>query len=279
MSAATYWRCREHRIDLSEPVIMGIVNVTPDSFSDGGTHASRQKAVRWGLRLAQEGAQILDVGGESTRPGAALVSLDEELERVVGVVEDLVQAGCIVSVDTSKAEVMREALRAGAHILNDIRSFTEPGALQVASDSDAGLVIMHMQGNPQTMQQAPVYDDVVSQVQSYLQARDQALVQAGVVADRICWDPGFGFGKTVEHNFALLAATDRFVAQGRVYLMGLSRKSAIGAVTHVTEPAQRDAGSIAGALIAVQQGAQIVRVHDVAGTRQALDVWRAVQNA
>lgn len=274
---ALQWKCRDRVLDLREPLIMGIVNVTPDSFSDGGTHVGLEAALDWGRKLADEGAHILDVGGESTRPGAADVSVQEELARVVPVVRSLVAEGYTVSVDTSKSEVMRACLDAGVHILNDVRSFTEPGALQVAANSDAGLVIMHMQGAPRTMQASPHYGDVVAEVLAWLKQRDADLTAAGVSPDRICWDPGFGFGKSTEHNFALLRETALFADQGRAYLMGLSRKSSLGAVTGQKDASKRIVSSVAGALFAVDRGAQIVRVHDVRETQEALAVWRAAQ--
>lgn len=276
---ALQWKCRDRVLDLREPLIMGIVNVTPDSFSDGGTHVGLEAALDWGRKLADEGAHILDVGGESTRPGAADVSVQEELARVVPVVRSLVAEGYTVSVDTSKSEVMRACLDAGVHILNDVRSFTEPGALQVAANSDAGLVIMHMQGAPRTMQASPHYEDVVAEVLAWLKERDADLTAAGVSPDRICWDPGFGFGKSTEHNFALLRETALFADQGRAYLMGLSRKSSLGAVTGQKDVSKRIVSSVAGSLFAVDRGAQIVRVHDVRETQEALAVWRAAQAA
>ena len=276
---ARSWRCRTRTIDLTDPVIMGIVNVTPDSFSDGGLYATHDAAVERALKLARDGALIIDVGGESTRPGAADVTAAEELERVVPVVETLAREGLVVSVDTSKPEVMRAAVAAGAEILNDIRAFTEAGASEAAADTRAGLVVMHMQGTPKTMQTAPSYTDVVREVEEFLLRREAALIAAGVDRERICWDPGFGFGKTHAHNFALLAATERFAQSGRPYLMALSRKSSLGAVCDEPVAAKRVAASLAGALIAVDRGARIVRVHDAAETRQALSVWRAVKAA
>lgn len=281
MLRATRWICRDRCLSLETPLIMGIVNATPDSFSDGGLHAGTRGAIEWGLRLMEQGADILDVGGESTRPGASEVSADEELDRVIPVIEALVRAGAVVSVDTSKPQVMREALSAGVHILNDVRSFTLPGAQEVVVNSDAGLVLMHMQGTPATMQECVTYenDDVVECAIRFLRERDEALISDGVNPERICWDCGFGFGKTVEQNFRLLADTERFVRCARPYLMGLSRKSSIGAVTGVKEPHQRVVGSVVGALLAVQRGAHVLRVHDVEPTKQALAVWSATQKA
>lgn len=276
---AMIWRCRDRLFDLSKPLIMGIVNATPDSFSDGGEHNGLQAAVAWGRKLAREGADILDVGGESTRPGAAEVSVEEEIERVVPVVRALAREGFAVSVDTSKPEVMSAALEAGACILNDIRAFELPGALDVAAASQAGLVIMHMQGTPQTMQDEPNYEDLLGEIEAYLRARERALIERGVRQEQICWDAGFGFGKTLEHNFSILKHTERFAASGRPYLMGLSRKSSLGAVTNQKDPSKRVVSSVAGALLAVERGAQIVRVHDVRETREAFDVWQALRVA
>lgn len=279
MQPAKQWLCAGHKLSLERALVMGIVNVTPDSFSDGGEHNTYEAAVAWGRQLAKDGAAILDVGGESTRPGAAEVSVEEELRRVIPVVRTLASDGCIVSVDTSKPEVMEEAMKAGALILNDIRAFSLPGAAEVAARSAAGLVIMHMQGTPRTMQAAPHYEDLLGEVEAFLRAREKELLRLGADEASICWDPGFGFGKTVEDNFSLLAATPRFVASGRPFLMGLSRKSSIGAVAHVPHAHDRVYGSVEGAMIAIERGAQIVRVHDVAATVQALSVWHAVQQA
>lgn len=258
---------------------MGIVNVTPDSFSDGGTHNEFEAAVAWGKRLAEQGADILDVGGESTRFGAAEVSVEEEIRRVVPVVRELAREGFAVSVDTSKPEVMQASLEAGACILNDIRAFELPGAEEVAAQSGAGLVIMHMQGTPQTMQNRPDYEDLLGEIEAYLKAREAALLAKGVRLEQICWDAGFGFGKTFEHNFSILKHTERFVAGGRPYLMGLSRKTSIGAAANQPDPSKRIVSSVAGALLAAERGAQIVRVHDVKETREAFDVWQAMQAA
>lgn len=258
---------------------MGIVNVTPDSFSDGGTHNEFEAAVAWGKRLAEQGADILDVGGESTRPGASEVSVEEEIRRVVPVVRALAQEGLAVSVDTSKPEVMQASLEAGACILNDIRAFELPGAEDVAARSGAGLVIMHMQGTPQTMQNRPDYEDLLGEIETYLRRREEALLTKGVKPAQICWDAGFGFGKTFEHNFSILKHTERFVASGRPYLMGLSRKTSIGTATNQADPSKRIVSSVAGALLAAERGAQIVRVHDVRETREAFDVWQAQQAA
>ena len=273
---ADTWRCgsKIFEIDRHHPLIMGILNVTPDSFSDGGTHNGLEDAVAWARRMHDEGAHIIDVGGESTRPGfdETGVTLEEERRRVIPVVERLVKEGFIVSVDSSKPEIMTEVAALGAHILNDIRGFEMPGAMEAATATDCGLVVMHRSFTTD-------YEDVVADVERYLQERQRCLEALGVSADRICWDPGFGFGKTVEQNFRLLGSTDRFVASGQPYLMGLSRKSSIGAATGQKAPLDRIVGSVAGALLAVQQGAQVVRVHDCRQTADAIAVWRASEEA
>ena len=273
---ADTWRCgsKIFKIDRHHPLIMGILNVTPDSFSDGGTHNGLEDAVAWARRMHDEGAHIIDVGGESTRPGfdETGVTLEEERRRVIPVVERLVKEGFIVSVDSSKPEIMTEVAALGAHILNDIRGFEMPGAMEAAAATDCGLVVMHRSFTTD-------YEDVVADVERYLQERQRRLEALGVSADRICWDPGFGFGKTVEQNFQLRGTTDRFVASGQPYLMGLSRKSSIGAATGQKAPLDRIVGSVAGALLAVQQGAQVVRVHDCRQTADAIAVWRASEEA
>lgn len=276
---AAVWQCRNRLFDLSRPLIMGIVNATPDSFSDGGAHNDVQRAVAWGRKLAAEGADILDVGGESTRPGADEVSAEEEIARVVPVIRALAADGLAVSVDTSKPEVMQASLEAGACILNDVRAFEMPRALETAAASDAGLVIMHMRGTPQTMQNDPNYADVTNEIERYLISRERALAALGVNPQRICWDAGFGFGKTVEHNFSILKHTARFAAHSSAYLVGLSRKSFIGAATGVQIPCERVTGSVAAALLAIERGANVVRVHDVLPMRQAIDVYEAMRRA
>ena len=273
---ADFWRCADKvfQTDRLHPLIMGILNVTPDSFSDGGTHNGLEDAVAWAHRMRDEGAHIIDVGGESTRPGfnETGVSLEEERRRVLPVVERLVKEGFIVSVDTSKPEMMTDVAALGAHILNDIRGFEMPGAMEAAAATTCGLVVMHRGMSTE-------YHDVVAEVEAYLQARQRAFEALGVSKDRICWDPGFGFGKTVEQNFQLLGETARFVASGQPYLMGLSRKSSIGAATGHAVPTDRVTGSVAGALIAVAAGAQVVRVHDCRETADAIAVWRATEAA
>jgi len=269
--------CRGRRLRLDRPQIMGIVNVTPDSFSDGGAHASLEDAVAHGLRLAEEGADILDVGGESTRPGAEPVSLEEELRRVVPVIEQLsARTALPISVDTFKPEVMRAAVAAGAGMINDIQALRAPVALEAAAELKVPVVLMHMLGEPRSMQDAPVYDDVVGEVHRFLAERIFAAEMAGVDKRRLLVDPGFGFGKTTAHNLALLAALERFKEFGLPVLAGLSRKRTIGELTGRQEPAARLAGSVAAHLIAAQRGAMLLRVHDVAATVDALKVWQAV---
>lgn len=281
---ARYWSCGGRLLDLSRPLIMGILNVTPDSFSDGGRHDGKARALDWAQQMVEDGADIIDIGGESTRPGAGAVSADEELRRVMPVLEVLCEQGHLVSVDTSQPEVMRRALQAGAAILNDVRAFEVPGALEVVAASTAGLVIMHGAAEAGLAgcdkgARAAGEADVVVRVEAYLRRREAALLAAGVDSARICWDAGFGFGKNVEENFAVLAATRRYAALGRPCLMGLSRKSSLGAVTGIKEPRERVAASVAGALLAAERGARILRVHDVRETRDALAVWSAVRSA
>ena len=255
---------------------MGIVNVTPDSFSDGGRYLSAPAALEHARRLIDEGADLLDIGGESTRPGAADVSERDEIERVVPLIEALRSTAVPLSVDTSKPGVMRAALAAGASIVNDVRAFQEEGAPEAVVASRCGLVLMHMQGTPRTMQREPHYGNVVQEVGDFLRARVAALVQAGVAAERIAVDPGFGFGKSVEHNFRLLRELDALTTLGRPVLVGLSRKSMLGAVTG-RAVGERVAASVAAAVLAAERGARIVRVHDVAATRDALQVWAAMR--
>ena len=269
-------QCGTYRLILDRPLIMGVVNVTPDSFSDGGHYLRLDAAVDHARRLIDEGADLLDIGGESTRPGAAAVSLDEERRRVLPVLQALVSAGVPLSVDTQKPELMREAVAAGAAMINDVNGFEAADALAAVSAGNSAICIMHKQGSPQTMQQAPRYGDVVSEVNGYLQTRIAAAEAAGIARQRIVIDPGFGFGKTLEHNLGLLRDLERVAAGGVPVLAGLSRKSMIGALTG-REVGDRIFGSVAAALIAAQRGAAILRVHDVAATRDALVVWKAVE--
>jgi dihydropteroate synthase len=254
---------------------MGILNVTPDSFSDGGRYGTLEFAISRAEEMVRDGVDLIDIGGESTRPGSPSVPVEEELRRVMPAVYALQGAGRALSVDTCKPVVMREAIIAGADMINDINGFRAPGAIEAVKHSDCGLCIMHMQGTPQDMQAEPHYEDVVVEVIAFLRERIDALLAAGIERERICVDPGLGFGKTVEQNYALLRATARIEQElGFPVLIGLSRKSMIGAVTG-RPVEERLPGSIAGALAAVAHGAKIVRVHDVAETVDALKVWRA----
>ncbi|WP_024868979.1 dihydropteroate synthase [Pseudoxanthomonas suwonensis] len=269
--------CAGRVLKLDRARVMGIVNVTPDSFSDGGAHATTDAAVAHGLRLAEEGADILDVGGESTRPGSAEVPLEEELRRVIPVIERLVRETSLpVSVDTCKPEVMRAAVEAGAGMINDVCALRRDGALDTAASLGVPVVLMHMLGEPRTMQDDPRYDDVVAEVHRFLAERIFAAELAGIPKKHIVADPGFGFGKTTAHNLELLARLDRFAELGVPVLAGLSRKRTIGELTGRQAPAGRVSGSVAAHLLAVQRGARIVRVHDVAATVDALKVWEVV---
>ncbi len=269
--------CAGRRLVLDRPRVLGIVNVTPDSFSDGGEHATVDAAVAHGLRLAEEGADALDVGGESTRPGAPDVPLEEELRRVVPVIERLARELALpISVDTSKPEVMRAAVAAGAGMVNDVYALRRAGALDAAAALGVPVVLMHMQGEPRTMQDAPHYDDVVADVHRFLAERIFAAEMAGIDRKRIVVDPGFGFGKTLQHNLALLAQLERIAELGVPVLAGLSRKRSIGELTGRDDPRARVHGSVAAHLIAAQHGARLLRVHDVAATVDAIKVWQAV---
>lgn len=272
---APAWRTTRFRIELTEPRVMGIVNVTPDSFADGGEHADAASALRHCERLLHEGAHILDIGGESTRPGAAPVPLAEELRRVMPVIERAVRLPVLVSVDTSRPEVMTAAVAAGAHMVNDVRALTLPGALEAVAGTQAAVCVMHMQGSPGDMQDNPRYDDVVGEVAAFLAARVAACEQAGIARERIAVDPGFGFGKTLAHNLALLRNLDVLAQSGLPVLVGLSRKRMIGALTG-RPVGERLPGSIAAAVVAVLRGACIVRAHDVAAAVDALRIVAAV---
>jgi len=256
--------------------IMGIVNVTPDSFSDGGLYLDPEAAIAHGRELVAEGADILDVGGESTRPGAAEVGAAEEIRRVVPVIEALRSDGATVSVDTSKAEVAAAAIDAGATIVNDVTALADPSMAPLCAERGVELVLMHMQGTPRTMQENPTYDEVVADVRDFLAARIESAVSAGVAEERIWIDPGIGFGKTVEHNLELIKRLGELRALGRPILLGASRKSFLGKITG-SEVGDRIGGSLAAALIGVQAGADAVRVHDVAATRDALAVLEATR--
>jgi dihydropteroate synthase len=271
------WQCGRFAFTRSQPIIMGIVNVTPDSFSDGGLNFATENAVRHARQLIGQGAQIIDIGGESTRPGADTISVEQEIERIMPVLDALHQAGVAISIDTRKPEVMRAALDAGADIINDVDGFRNPISRQTVSNHPScGLCIMHMQGEPMTMQQAPTYTDVVKEVVKTLADHAQALIAQGANPNRIALDPGFGFGKTTDHNYSILAHLEQLVALGFPVLIGLSRKSMIGSI--INKPVnQRVVGSVAGALIALNQGAMILRVHDVDATQDAVKVWQATQ--
>ena len=269
------WHTTRFEIDLALPRVMGIVNVTPDSFSDGGAHADTRRAIAHCEQLLAEGADILDIGGESTRPGARAVPEAEEVARVLPVVDAAIKLGCPVSVDSRHAAVMRAVLDRGADIINDIHALQAPGALAVvAAHPSCGVCLMHMRGSPESMQEQPEYDDVLAEVSNFLSERSARLQGLGVAAERIVLDPGIGFGKSVAHNLALLARQAELLALGQPLLVGWSRKSTLGAITG-RDVAQRGPASLAAALAAVQWGARIVRVHDVAATVDALKVWRA----
>lgn len=266
-------------LDLSTPQIMGILNVTPDSFSDSGKFYQLDNALFHAEQMLADGATIIDIGGESTRPMAAEVSLEEELNRVVPLVEAVRRRfDCWISVDTSKAQVMREAAKVGMNLINDIRSLSEENALQTAVELDMPVCIMHMQGQPRTMQHNPHYQDVVQEVLDYLLQRAQECISAGIKPAHLILDPGFGFGKSVQHNYQLLQQLNRFCQHGYPVLAGLSRKSMIGQVLDKTVE-QRMVGSVAATLLAAINGATILRVHDVAAMSDALKIWQAMQNA
>jgi dihydropteroate synthase len=269
-------RCGRHTLDLSRPRIMGVVNVTPDSFSDGGRHMDAGAALAHAERLIEEGADLLDVGGESSRPGAQGVSADEELRRILPLLKALRDAPVPVAVDTVKPEVMRAAIAEGASMINDINALRAPGALAAVTSAEVGVCLMHMQGEPRSMQADPKYEDVVAEVKAFLAASAARIEAAGVRRERIVLDPGFGFGKKVHHNLQLLRELEALRALGYPLLAGLSRKHTLGVLTGrpVTE---RVVASVAAALVAVRHGALIVRVHDVAATRDALAVWNAVE--
>jgi dihydropteroate synthase len=268
--------CGNFTFALDRPLVMGVVNATPDSFSDGGLYESAQAAIDHARALIDEGADIIDIGGESTRPGAALVSIDAERRRVLPVLEALVGAGVPLSVDTRKPEVMREAIAAGASLVNDVSALESAGALETVAQTSVAICLMHKQGEPQTMQREPHYDDVVREVRDYLAGRVAAAEGAGIARERIIIDPGFGFGKTFEHNIALLRELRVLETLGVPVLVGLSRKAMLGKITG-RSPSERMHASVAAALFALDRGARIVRVHDVAATRDALAVWQALR--
>jgi dihydropteroate synthase len=270
-------QCGRFVLSFERPLVMGILNVTPDSFSDGGRFLARDDAIRRAEEMLADGAELIDIGGESTRPGAVPVALDEELARVIPIVEALRQLNVPLSVDTYKPAVMRAALDAGADMINDIWGFRQPGALDAVRDSNCGLCVMHMLGEPQTMQaNEPVYRDVVADVRAFFDERVNALTNAGIARERICLDPGYGFGKTEAHNFALLAHLADTIPAGTNYplLAGMSRKSMLGAATG-RKKGERVAAGVAAAVCAAERGAAIIRVHDVAPTVDAMKVWKA----
>jgi dihydropteroate synthase len=271
---------RFERFPLGVPLVMGIVNATPDSFSDGGDFFDTDAAIAHGLALQAEGADILDIGGESTRPGAAMVPPDEEQRRVVPVIAALAKAGAVVSIDTRNAATMAAAIDAGAAIVNDVTALAgDPASLELVAQRRVGAVLMHMQGEPQTMQADPRYADAPAEIATYLAGRLAACRAAGIAPEMLCVDPGIGFGKTVAHNAEILANVPKLRALGAAVLIGASRKAFIGALSKAERPKERLPGSLAAALAAVAGGADILRVHDVAATRQALSVWQAVANA
>jgi len=275
-------KCRDKVLDLSRPAIMGIVNLTPDSFSDGGqlyagSKLSQSKALVVIEKILKDGANIVDIGGESTRPGATEVSEQQELDRVLPILELIVSRfDTLVSVDTSTAVVMREATAKGAHLINDVRALRREGAIEAAAQSGLPVCLMHMQNQPQTMQFEPVYQDVVVDVLAFLASRKQDCIDAGIAAEKIILDPGFGFGKTLAHNLTLFNAIDQFVASGHPVLVGVSRKAMIGQVLGIEDSSKRLIGSVMMAVLAAQRGAAILRVHDVLETKQAIDVWQTM---
>ncbi|WP_334037091.1 dihydropteroate synthase [Alteromonas macleodii] len=265
-------------IDLLQPQVMGILNVTPDSFSDGGKHTNVSQALDHALRMIEEGATFIDIGGESTRPGAPDVSLQEELDRTIPVVEAVAKnTPCVISIDTSKADVMREAVKAGAGLINDVRALQEPGALQVAAEAQVPVCLMHMQGQPRTMQQSPEYDDVVNDVGQFLLARTKVCEEAGIAKDKILFDPGYGFGKSLEHNYTLVKHLPSLMKLGYPVLVGMSRKSMIGNLLN-RKVDERLAGSISLATIVAQMGAHIIRVHDVKETADAVNIVKMLNS-
>lgn len=273
------WRCGGLELALDRPLIMGILNVTPDSFSDGGAHDDPRAAVDFAHAMIADGADIIDVGGESTRPGSDEVACADELARVLPVVGQLAGEGVTVSIDTRHPQVARACVDAGAAIINDVTGFRSPEMCEVARENDAGLVVMHMLGEPKTMQEDIRYDDVVADISAYLVARAHELEASGIARERICIDPGPGFGKTAEHNLALIAHTAEMASLGYPLMAAYSRKGFIGKVTGVEVAANRVSGSVAVALMALERGANVFRVHDVAQTREAFQMWEAVRGA
>lgn len=272
-------QCGRLSLDLSQPHVMGILNVTPDSFSDGGRHNEKEDAVARALEMMAEGATVIDIGGESTRPGASPVSVEEEISRVVPVVEALSQHNVVLSIDTSQPEVIRAAVNAGAHIWNDVRALTRPYALQTAAELNIPVIIMHMRGEPTTMNNLDQYDDVTEDVIAELQQRVQDALAAGVKPENIVIDPGFGFAKNAQQNLKLLNELYQLNRMGYPILSALSRKRFIGEATGAVEATQRAVGSVVAHLLSIQQGACMVRVHDVKATSDAIKIWQAMQSA
>ena len=272
-------QCGNLSLDLSKPHVMGILNVTPDSFSDGGLHNGKDEAVARALQMIAEGATVIDVGGESTRPGASAVAVEEEIARVVPVVKELARHNVVISIDTSEPEVIKAAVQAGAHIWNDVRALTRPQALETAAELNIPVIIMHMRGEPTTMNSLAQYDDVTEEVIQELQQRIDAALAVGILPEKIMIDPGFGFAKDAKHNFKLLNELYRLNTLGYPILSGLSRKRFIGEALGGVEAIQRAVGSVAGHLLSIQQGACIVRAHDVRATVDAIRVWQHMQNS
>lgn len=273
------WTFGHLKLDLSQPHVMGILNVTPDSFSDGGLHNQKNQAVAKVLEMIADGATVIDIGGESTRPGASVVDIEEEIRRVVPVVEELSKYDVIISIDTSQPEVIKAAVKAGAHIWNDVRALTRPQALETAAELDIPVIIMHMRGEPTTMNNLDQYDDVTQDVIRELSQRVQDALDVGVKAENIMVDPGFGFAKNTQQNLKLLQEFYKLTEMGYPILSALSRKRFIGAALDGAEPQARAVGSAAAHLLSIQQGACMVRAHDVKATAEAIKIWKAMQNA
>lgn len=272
-------QCGQHHLDLAQPHVMGILNVTPDSFSDGGKHNSQEQAVAYALQMIADGATVIDIGGESTRPGALVVEIEEEIRRVIPVVEELAQHDVIISIDTSQPEVMRKAVQAGAHIWNDVRALTRPNALITAAELDIPVIIMHMRGEPTTMNNLNQYSDVTQDVMGELQHRINAALAVGIKPENIMIDPGFGFAKNAQQNLKLLQEFHVLTSLGYPILSALSRKRFIGEVLGESNAQNRVVGSVAAHLLSIQQGACMVRVHDVKATSDAIKIWQAMNYA
>ena len=272
-------QCGQHHLDLAQPHVMGILNVTPDSFSDGGKHNSQEQAVAYALQMIADGATVIDIGGESTRPGALVVEIEEEIRRVIPVVEELAQHDVIISIDTSQPEVMRKAVQAGAHIWNDVRALTRPNALITAAELDIPVIIMHMRGEPTTMNNLNQYSDVTQDVMGELQHRINAALAVGIKPENIMIDPGFGFAKNAQQNLKLLQEFHLLTSLGYPILSALSRKRFIGEVLDESNAQNRVVGSVAAHLLSIQQGACMVRVHDVKATSDAIKIWQAMNYA